>query len=261
MFYEPRQAIFVVVSTDHGTMIVNRKDYEVDKKNVAITGVGNDLLCYSHYDAPQIGLLIKFLEMRRESFGDGVVAVDGGANIGTYALAFGKAMTGWGSVLAFEPYKWSYRPLCGNICICNCFNVEPLQMALGKADGVVPIGQIDPTTPHNFGGISLRDTSGRLDETAVCTLDSFNLDRLDLLKLDIEGMELEALEGAQKTIRRCKPILCVEHIFCGIEALERAFARFGYRTHPTGMNSVAIHEDDPVGKRIQWYDSEAGEAA
>lgn len=255
MFYPPRKAAFVLVSTDHGTMIVNRFDWEMSEKKDSVSGVSADLLTFASYDAPQIGLLCKLLDMRRETAGDGAVVIDGGANIGTYTLALAKHMTGWGAVIAFEPFKWNYFPLVGNVCICNHLNVEPLQMALGKRNGVAGIKRFDPTKATNYGGISLRDTTGPLDEVQICTVDSFNLGRLDLLKLDIEGMELDALEGAAQTVKRCKPVICVEHIFCGLEALETAFKRIDYEMHPTGMNSVAFHKDDPVRQRITWFDS------
>lgn len=60
-------------------------------------------------------------------------------------------------------------------------------------------------------------TEKRLSETdrktQVTTLDDFNLERLDLLKLDVERSEMEALQGAGETIRRCRPALavCVYH--------------------------------------------------
>src|SRR5215475_8917686 len=148
MFYPRRPAIFVLTATDHGPMIVNRFDFHSDDGGRSAVGVGFDLLNYSNYDEGQLGLLCKLVEMRREAFGDGVVAIDGGANIGVYTLTLARLMTGWGSVIAFEPYKWAYRMLCGNICLTNALNAEPIQAALGNNNGTTAIEWIDPRVPR-----------------------------------------------------------------------------------------------------------------
>src|SRR5262245_12907155 len=256
MFNPKRKVAFVVASTDHGTMIINRFDYELVEQGRGAIGVGFDLLRYSSYDDGQLELLVKLLEMRREASGDGVVVIDGGANIGAYTLLFARMMTGWGSVLAFEPQERVFYALCGNIAINNCFNAKAMNAGLGKANGVTAIERIDYTVPRNLGGVHLNQKiEGPTDEVSLCTVDSFGLQRLDLLKLDIEGMEIEALEGAQDTIKKCKPIICAEHIICGLEALQQVLGRLGYNVQMTEMNVVAIHEDDPVSKHVHWHDS------
>jgi len=47
-------------------------------------------------------------------------------------------------------------------------------------------------------------------EVAICTLDEFEFDRVDLFKIDCEGYELQVLEGATKTLNRCTPTVLVE---------------------------------------------------
>jgi len=252
--YEDRPAPFVLVSTDHGTMIVNRNDWS--RQDDGVIGVAVEIFGRSHYDREQLELLCQIAQMRRESFGDGVFVIDGGANIGCYTLELARLMSGWGSVIAFEPQFWVFGQLFGNICIANCLNARPIMAALGKSNGVVPVPQVDPCKPQNFGGISLLDTSGKLDEVPMMTIDSLNLQRLDILKLDVEGMEIDALEGAQYTLKRCKPVVVAEHIICGMAALEKMLQRLDYDMHMTGMNTLAIHVADPVGKRIRWFDSE-----
>jgi hypothetical protein len=58
------------------------------------------------------------------------------------------------------------------------------------------------------------------------------LERLDLLKLDVEGMEAEALDGARETIERCKPILFVETIKSDKDAITAALRNEGYVVLP-----------------------------
>ena len=60
--------------------------------------------------------------LRRRFHGDGVVAIDCGANIGVHTVEWAIAMTGWGSVVAIEAQERIYYALAGNIAINNCFN-------------------------------------------------------------------------------------------------------------------------------------------
>jgi hypothetical protein len=75
-------------------------------------------------------------------------------------------------------------------------------------------------------------------------LDEYKLRRLDFIKLDIEGMELEALEGASQTIERCRPIMLIEKIKIDATQLRRWLEQRGYRMIDTGINVAAIHADD-----------------
>jgi hypothetical protein len=65
---------------------------------------------------------------------------------------------------------------------------------------------------NNIGGISMGHVDGAAhDQVELRTLDSFGLTRLDFLKVDVEGMELQVLRGAADTLRRTRPILYVEN--------------------------------------------------
>jgi hypothetical protein len=71
----------------------------------------------------------------------------------------------------------------------------------------------------------------------VEALDSYDIDDVDLIQLDVEGAEFEALEGARETILRCKPMLCIEikmtQTFYNrtVEDLYGKLIRLGYETH------------------------------
>ena len=84
------------------------------------------------------------------------------------------------------------------------------------------------------------------------TIDGAGLKRVDLIKLDIEGMELEALAGAVETIKRERPILYVETIKVDGEQVRVVLGELGYTVLPHGMNVLAIHKDDPCGAHIKF---------
>lgn len=251
--YASRPAAFVLVATDHGSMIVNTRDYEsVEDGQI---GVSVELFNYSQYDGAQLELLCKILELRREVHGDGVSVIDGGANIGAYTLEFARLMHGWGSVLAIEPQDRICYALCGNVALNNLFNARVLMAAIGPRSGMAHIPIIDYTVPRNFGGVEV-DRSGNGQPVQQIAIDDLKMKRLDLLKLDIEGMEIEALEGAKGALNLYHPVLCIEHIKIGFAPLVKYLNALGYKVQMTGMNVLAIHQDDPVGGRITWYDSQ-----
>ena len=87
---------------------------------------------------------------RREKHGDGVIAIDCGANIGVMTVEWARHMTGWGEVLAIEAQERIYDAPAGNICINNCFNARALHPAVGNTDGDIKIAQ--PDNRHRTSG-------------------------------------------------------------------------------------------------------------
>lgn len=116
-----KKLAFVLGSTDHGSMIINRFDYHQVNENQSY-GVGYQLLNASQFDQKEIGVILNLLKNRKESHGSGLVALDCGSNIGVYAIELAKFMNEWGSVLAFEAQERIFYALAGNIAINNCFN-------------------------------------------------------------------------------------------------------------------------------------------
>ena len=110
--------------------------------------------------------------------------------------------------------------------------------------------------PSSFGSLELRQGANNefigqainytenTAEIRKVTLDEFDLPRVDFIKLDVEGMELEALEGADKTIKRSRPILLVEKIKSNGEQLNRWFGDRGYILREAGINILAMHSED-----------------
>lgn len=102
-----RPIAFIIASTNHGSMLVNRHDYRLTQ-NGGGYGVGFQLLSTSAFDPKEINFAVQLLLSRRQNFGDGVVAIDCGANIGVHTIEWAKAMHGWGEVIAFEAQERIY---------------------------------------------------------------------------------------------------------------------------------------------------------
>ena len=263
MAYPPRKIGFVLASTDHGTLIVNRFDYHMVDANQGY-GVGFNLLERSAYDAGEITLATQLLAYRRRYFGDGVVALDCGANIGVFTVEWARSMTGWGSVMAFEAQERLFYALAGNIAINNCFNARAINAAVDAQPGTLRIPRPDYLSPGTFGSLELRYTPNAefigqnidyseqsLVPVRAVSIDSLDLPRLDLLKIDVERMEMAVLAGAQQTIGRHLPIIIVERLKAQESELDSLLASHGYRRYRMGLNLLAIHPSDATGNHLK----------
>jgi FkbM family methyltransferase len=200
------------------------------------------------YDAGEVELLINLLDLRRQYFGKGVIALDCGANIGVHTIEFARAMRGWGQVIAIEAQERIFYALAGNLALHNAFNARAIWGAVDKECGVLDIPEPNYTQMGSFGSFELKERLGnenigqpidydkKTSRVPTVSIDSANLERCDLIKMDIEGMELEALEGARHTIERHKPLLFVECIKVDKERLEQMLIDLDYRFFAHGMS-------------------------
>ncbi len=139
-----------------------------------------------------------------------MIAVEVGANIGAHTVFLAEAVGPTGQVLAFEPQRVVFQTLCANIALNSITNVHSWNTAVGNAAGEIIVPVLDYRREHNFGGLGLGHHKFG-ERVPVITLDSLKLPACHLLKVDVEGMEQEVLEGARNTIHRSKPILYVEN--------------------------------------------------
>jgi FkbM family methyltransferase len=268
-----RKLAFVLASSNHGTMIVNRLDYRMSGANGGI-GVGYQVLEAAAFDPVEVELALQLIEARKRMHGDGVVAIDGGANIGVHTIEWATAMTGWGSVIAIEAQERIYYALAGNIAINNCFNAIAMHAAISSEPGIMLIPTPDYLVPSSFGSLELKPSAetefigqpidysaGKTVAIQKMSIDALSLPRVDFIKLDVEGMELEALEGARQTIERSRPIFLVESIKAGRERLRGFLSDCGYKVVEAGINLLAIHKTDPVVNELQIPDMPAQSSA
>ena len=259
----PRKLAFIIASTDHGTMILNRFDQHLAGPRGAY-GAGFQLLNTASYDPEEVDLLLKLLNLRRKHYGDGVVAIDCGANLGVHTIEWARHMTGWGVVFAFEAQERIYYALAGNIAINNCFNARAIHAAVSNQRGTMKIPNPNYLTDSSFGSLELRKrgntefigqpidySEDKMVDVSTISLDSFNFSRLDLIKIDVEGMELDVLAGAAKSLGDKHPILLVEALKTDANALRTQLENLGYVVIPSGINFVAIHKDDKCRQDVK----------
>lgn len=151
-----------------------------------VAGFSRDSLAYLHREI-FVELQYYFDAGRRDPF-----IVDGGSNIGMSVLFF-KALYADARIVAFEPARPAYDVLVRNVEANDLRDVDAHQVALGREEGEIPFYE-DPGDPSTFR-MSVRPE--RLCGTATNVpqrrLSTFLPDRVDLLKLDVEGAEDDVL--------------------------------------------------------------------
>lgn len=181
-----------VVDGRHGRFICQDNDQYV----------GRSLVEYGEYSDAELTLLFPYLE-------PGAIVVEAGANIGAHTVAIAKRVGPAGRVYAFEPQRLVYQILCGNLALNAIENVYALAVALGDRTGQVRIPAIHYGEDANFGGVELGGEAG--EAVAMGTVDALRLERLDLLKADVEGTEELVLRGAEATLKATRPVLYLEN--------------------------------------------------
>jgi FkbM family methyltransferase len=174
-------------------------------------GVANELLGTSKHEQEEIDQVLHILQQLHTQYGDFDI-VDGGANVGCWTLQLAKACTGWGTVYSFEPQKRLYHALVGNVALNNCHNVTPCLAALTEVSRQVSVPQLPVDRPANYSTLQLENPPGGSDPREIVagmTIDSLKAP-IRLMKLDIEGMEYKALQGAEETIKLWRPVIFAE---------------------------------------------------
>lgn len=200
----------VLVSCDHGLMIVNRFDYNDEN-------VGQSRFLLDHGNASTVEAEITYQELLNV---ESPIIFDVGANIGTYTTWLAKTFH-TGKVYAFEPQRLVFQMLCGNMAINNIENVHVHNVALGKEEREIHVNEPNYMYPADFGRFSIvrindmqinNDKSLLIDCT---TIDKFmqkhDIPKLDFIKIDAEGMDLDVVDGAHETILKYNPAILIEH--------------------------------------------------
>jgi FkbM family methyltransferase len=188
---------FVAVPFDEsGTIVV------VDLR----TAFGKRVYRYGPYVDPDFDILRRFLR-------PGDVFVDCGANLGQFTLTAARLVGPTGIVVAYEPSPHTYASLRRNVDANGFANVQLHQLALGARSSVATF-----VAMPDSGGLSsfapAEPSLGTVVDVAVVALDD-ELDdglrrRVALVKIDVEGAELQLLAGASSLLTSQRPPVLIE---------------------------------------------------
>lgn len=166
-----------------------------------------------------------------EALRPGHVFYDIGSNVGFFALIAARAVGGAGQVYAFEPAPDTADCLRANVQRNGFRNVTVLEMAVGATAGTAEFF----ITKHP-GGPTLKGQDKALDLKKRIPVRVETIDRLiatgriappDVVKIDVEGAELDVLQGMSNTLVRHRPSIIYEVDGKNSQALERAETEIG----------------------------------
>jgi FkbM family methyltransferase len=140
----------------------------------------------------------------------GMIVVEVGANIGAHTVAMARACRP-GVLMAFEPQRRIFQILCANLVLNDIDNVIARPEACGMEAGEATVPPLNYAGADNFGGVSLLGADQAGERVRVVRIDDLGLTALGLLKVDVEGQEIDVLGGAAETIARTRPVLYVEN--------------------------------------------------
>ncbi len=188
------------VQAKHGTFYIPPNDIYV----------GRSLELYGEWCESEVSLFDQVL-------GAGATVVEAGANIGSHTLALSRIVGPQGRVFAIEMQPFIAQVLSANV-ICNgACNVQVSMAGVSDVEDLLQMPTINYQTDYNFGGISvdfLKTVTKRTDcqSVPIMPLDTLiDIQRLDLLKLDVEHLELKALKGASGLIKKFNPVIYLEN--------------------------------------------------
>jgi len=187
---------------------------------------------------------------------DGQV-LDIGANLGTFCVPLAQKIPAL-KFHAFEPQRIIYYQLCANTIINSLGNVYTYEAGLSNQEADIELEVPDYTSETNIGAFSIDKevreneyecrTSGGKEKIILMTLDSIGFENVRLLKIDVEGHELEVIKGGIETIKanNYPPIIFEAWTWKPWyqekrEALFDYLEGHGYEITELGQNNLAQH--------------------
>jgi FkbM family methyltransferase len=187
---------------------VNRLEFEFP------FGVAKELVERGGYDLPGL----KLLKEIAAELGPDCVFWDVGANIGVHTVELSRCCR-W--VVALEAQRVIFQLLCANVALNSCLNVIARWAVAGKRSERRWVPFFDYRLPGSFGSLEVEvatdEVPGAIDREQGEWVEGFVLDEgqdplPQLIKLDVEGMELEVLQGGARLFERVRPVLWLEWI-------------------------------------------------
>jgi FkbM family methyltransferase len=210
---------FTIVESIYGRFIVNRHN-PLQAEALIKTG------------APHIDIEVKTILMIISRLSEGCVIIDAGANIGLISIPIARAIREKrGIVHSFEPQRMLFYALCGSAALNDLDNLFIHHNALGAHKGTLKIPRIDYGKTQYFGMVSLarQNEIEEYEKVSTTVIDDMKLPRLDFLKVDVEGMELDVLRGSRQTIDAYRPWCWIEYIQVDKKAIKDQFDGLEYR--------------------------------
>lgn len=156
--------------------------------------IGKCFDLYGQYSESEVAMMRNFL-------GEGSVAIDVGANIGDLTVPLAKIVGASGRIYALESNPKIFNVLCANLALNGISNTRPLNVIIGQ----------EGADDASMGAWGREAYIGNIWEPSRLALDALDLKRCDLIKIDIDGAELSALQSGEMLIEKYRPVLYFEN--------------------------------------------------
>jgi FkbM family methyltransferase len=178
------------------------------------------------------------------SLSEGSIILDIGANIGLVGVPLAKLVKEKnGTVYCFEVQKMIYYALCGTVALNDLDNLHVFNYGLGSTKTKLSVPIPDYSKEEDYGEVSLvlphiLDKYTNFESVDIDTIDNLNLPRLDFIKIDVEGMEIEVLKGGVETIKKYRPWCWIEQWRVDKDTLISQFNNIDYTIYQMDFLNV-----------------------
>jgi FkbM family methyltransferase len=204
---------------------------------------------------------IEEIEFVRQILKPGDIFFDVGANGGLYTIIAAKHVGDNGHVYTFEPGERELKLLHHNIAINNLTNVTIIESAVsnikGKANFAISVdGAMNSLSKTNHPGQKIQEWQTVEVTTIDDIVQEFNVKRIDLMKIDVEGAEKQVLAGAKKFLDSQKEIILL------FEASDLNALNFGYSVNDFLLDIISsgffVYQLNEFGNLINVSENELG---
>lgn len=204
----------------------------------------------------EFGQLLEILQIYEKFYaGRSGTMLDIGCNIGSWTLPIAQRYT-QNNILAIDCQQLALDCVSCTVHLNNLNNVRVDCCAVSDHCDQIKQHKIDYRWHANFGAYEFEPPTGvsdfngqlltDLDIVSVRTVDSLSLINVVFIKLDIEGMEYQALIGAKDTIQRCRPFVVYEHHKTDRVNAEQLLKDLNYTIYNSiGQMTVAVPATQP----------------
>lgn len=229
---------FTVMDSIYGKFIVNRHcSFQADA--LIKTGV------------PHIQEELEKMFYIVDTLPEDCVLLDVGANIGLVGVPLAQAVKAKsGVVYSFEVQKMLYYALCGTVALNDLDNLHVFNYGLGSENTSMDVPVPDYSKAEDYGEVSLvmeriLNKYNTFESVDIYTIDGIDLPRLDFIKIDVEGMEIEVIKGGAETIKKYRPYCWIEQWNVDKNLLKAQFNGLDYVIYQMdGANILCVPKEN-----------------
>lgn len=210
-------------------------------KYVINNDIGFMLYFFGKFEENELLIISKFI------LNDSII-IDIGANIGIHSMLFSKLAPN-GTIYSFEPSRGTFEILNKNLIFNN--NVIPLNFGIGNSTELMEFYEAEDNAFSSFKDTKRKQII-KLSKVLCIKIDEFinlfKINRIDFIKIDVEGFEQEVIEGMTNVLKNIRPVIFCE-IYQGINSNMNPLStintikNYNYDAYVIKQNELLIFEE------------------